>query len=350
MQTAALDRLDIKGIRHDMTFSNIEWSALFQDLPAPCLVLDQDLHIVTASKLYLATVGRDLNAIQGRPVFDVFPEEPDRRAMLEAAFRRALAGEANSLEKVLYAIPVMDDDGQPTGKIKEMYWSCHHKPIFQTDGSVRYMIQNAQDITQQVMAEQLKDAVVGELHHRVGNIFALVSATAKRMASSADDLADFLPKFQGRLMALARTHTYLTGDNWDGITIDKIVQRELSEHSDIGPDQITAVGSDIKVNATEAQILTMAVHELTTNAIKYGALKTRGGKLNVAWKPNATAGFDFEWRESDVIIADTPPRQGFGSFILDQIVPAQLQATAQRDLRPDGFTYQLSVTQRAASH
>jgi|GEM_PF-1350719 PAS domain S-box-containing protein len=333
-----------------MTFSNIEWSLLFQDLPAPCLVLDQDLCIVTASKLYLKTVGRELDEIQGLPAFEVFPEELERRTMFEGAFRRALAGEANSLLKVPYAIPIVDDDGQPTGKVKEIWWSCHHNPVFQSDGTVRYMVQNAQDITEQVMAKNLKDAVVGELHHRVGNIFSLVSATARRMASSADDLADFMPKFQGCLMALARTNTYLTGDNWDGITIDKIVNRELAELGDIGSGQITATGAVIVVNATEAQILTMAVHELATNAIKYGALKTRDGKLDVVWKPNATTGFDFEWRESNVIITETPPRQGFGSFILEQIVPAQLQATAQRDLRPDGFVYQLSVTQRTASH
>lgn len=329
-----------------MTHRQIEWEATFRAMPAPCIVMDWDMRIVAATDLYLQTVGRRIDEIRGRNIFEAFPENGERLAMFESAFRRALSGEANTLVEVPYAIPIVDDDGVPTGLMNEIWWTCHHNPVFEDDGTVRFMVQNAEDVTQQVMAQRLKDAVVNELQHRVGNIFALVASTARKTAANAATMADFMTKFEGRLMALARTHTYLTGDNWDGITIAQIVARELAEHDDTGSEQITQQGDHIVVNATEAQILTLAVHELTTNSVKYGALSVPDGRLKIAWTAVGDAGYTFEWREDGVARPAEPTRTGFGSFILDTVVPAQLRATARRVFTGDAFAYQLDVQAR----
>lgn len=330
-----------------MTDLGHDWQALFKFMPAPCIAVDLDLRILAASDLYLATVGRNRDDILGEYVFDAFPEEAERLAMFEDAFRRAAGGEANALVEVPYAIPATDTQGRPTGQMREIWWTCHHHPVLRADGSVHYVVQKAQDVTRQVMAERLKDTVVQELQHRVGNIFALVSSTVKRTVANSNDFADFLPKVEGRLMALSRTHRYLTGKHWDGMTLDKIVTRELSEYDDTTVGQIDVSGADILVNATEAQILTLAIHELTTNSLKYGALRTPEGRLQVRWTDAGAAGYDFEWREDGISIAGAPDRKGFGSFILDSVVPAQLQGTAQRDFQPSAFSYRLSVPERA---
>ncbi|MCF7698811.1 HWE histidine kinase domain-containing protein [Loktanella sp. M215] len=332
-----------------MPETTMEWDALFRQLPAPCLVLDRDMNIVAASSQYLASVNRQLDDIKGKYAFDIFPEDDDRLAMFKDAIQRALDGEANALVAVPYAIPVLDSDGQPTGQTREIWWTCQHNPVVSSDGKIRYVVQNAQDVTQQVMAEQLKDTVASELHHRVRNIFSLISATVKRTAAHSEDLADFEAKFEGRLMALSRTHAYLTGDNWDGITIDQIVGRELAEYHDLGSEQVSVSGTPIVMNATEAQILTLAVHELTTNSVKYGALKSPTGRLDIVWTVADTGGYDFEWREHGIRIDQQPDRKGFGSFILDSVVPAQLKAKARRDFQPEAFTYQLSVSERTTS-
>ncbi len=329
-----------------MTQFDTEWQKLFNHLPAPCLAVDRDLLIIGASDLYLATVQRTRDSIMGQYVFDAFPEEGDRLSLLEDAFRRAVAGEANSLTEVPYAIPVVDEAGQPTGKRKDIWWTCQHNPVFAEDGTVEYMVQNAQDVTRQVMAERLKDTVVQELQHRVGNIFALIGSTVKRTIATSTDFDDFLDKFEGRLMALSRTHRYLTGENWDGITLDAIVARELAEYDELSSDKVKVSGSEIVVNAVEAQILTLAVHELATNSVKYGALKFPEGRLTINWNPSGNEGYDFEWREEGIAIDVTPERKGFGSFILDTVIPAQLQGTANRDFRPTEFIYQLSVPER----
>ncbi|MFZ3584923.1 HWE histidine kinase domain-containing protein [Loktanella sp. DJP18] len=332
-----------------MTQPPIAWDVLFTNLPAACVVMDRDLRIVTATDLYLETVGRRLDDIQGQHVFEAFPEEGERLEMFGAAFRKALSGESSTLIDVPYAIPIYDEDGHDTGTRKEIWWNCQHNPVPAADGSIPYVIQKAQDVTGKVMAERLKDAVMREMQHRIGNIFALVSATAKRTVASSTDFDDFLPKFEGRMMALARTHTYLTGDHWDDISIEKIVSRELADYNDLDESQITIEGTNIVVNAAEAQILTLAVHELTTNAIKHGALKSRDGRLTVKWVPRGKDGYHFDWRESGIMIEATPERRGFGSFILDSVVPTQLSGAATREFLTGGFVYQVMVDQRLTS-
>jgi two-component sensor histidine kinase len=325
---------------------DLNYDMLFKNLPAPCLVLDRNMHIITATQKYLETVQRPLAEIVGRYAFDVFPESGERLKLFKDAVSLALAGEENTLVEVPYAVPATAPDGTQT--MREIWWTCHHKPVFDANGKVLCVIQNAQDVTQQVKAEKLKDAIAAELQHRVGNILGLVSVIARRTAGTSENLTDFLKKFDGRVQALSRTHSYLTGTNWDRMTIEKIVSRQLADYFELDGEQITLVGGDIALNPAEAQILTLAIHELTTNSVKYGALKTPQGRLNVAWRRVGPSGYDLEWRE-DGIEAVVPKRgqKGFGSLILDEIVPAQLQAKSQRDLGASSFHYHLSVPERA---
>ncbi len=326
-----------------MSGLDLDFELIFRCMPAPCLVLDRELRIVTATDNYLASVNRLLPELQGRYVFDAFPEDDARTAMFRDAFQRALDGEENQLTEVPFAIPEVTPDGV---EMREIWWNCNHVPVTGPDGQVLYMVQNAQDVTRQVQAVRLKEAVSAELQHRVGNILGLVSVLARRTAGTTDNLDDFLRRFDGRVRALAQTHSYLTGSNWDRMTLEKIVSRQLLDHFQDGTEQIAMVGSDIELNATEAQILTLAIHELTTNSVKHGALRTPDGRLSIAWDKLGTSGYSLEWREGGIRIEAAPARNGFGSTILDEIVPRQLQAQAVREFGAQSFLYRLSVPER----
>ena len=327
----------------------LPWDALFKHLPAPCIVLDQDLCICTATDNYLNAVQRDLEDIQGQYVFDAFPEQGERLAMFEAAFRQTLTGEANSLFEVPYSIPVTGANGKPTGEMKEIWWTCHHNPLLGADGKVQYMIQKAQDVTAVVKAKQLKDAVTREMEHRVGNILSLVSAIVRRTVSGSQDFDEFMTKLDRRLMALSRSNQYLTGDHWDGMTLDTIISREIGACYELPSPRVSMSGPAVTVDTNDAQILTLAMHELATNSIKYGALKTPAGQLDVNWTANGSGSFELVWRETGIDGALDTSHNGFGSIILDRIVPAQLRAEARRDFGGDTFVYQLSVEERAAA-
>ncbi len=326
-----------------MSGRDLDFEQLFTTLPAPCLVLDREMRIVTATDNYLSNVKRTLAELRGRYVFEAFPEDEERMTLFRDAFQRALDGEANTLVEVPFSIA---DTDLENGELRDVWWTCTHVPVHGPDGDILYMIQNAQDVTKQVSAQRLKDAIAGELQHRVGNILGLVSVIARRTAGSSGDLDDFLRRFDGRIRALAQTHSYLTGSNWDRMTVEKIVSRQLSDYCEQGADQIAMVGSDIELNATEAQILTLAIHELTTNSVKHGALKNGDGRLDVEWKKVGRSGYHLEWREGGIRVETAPERTGFGSLILDEIVPRQLQAEAVREFGTKSFLYRLSVPER----
>ncbi|SNR33789.1 HWE histidine kinase domain-containing protein [Puniceibacterium sediminis] len=328
----------------DTSADMLDFVQVFKHVPAPCLVLDRDMKIVTASDSYLDVVQRSMEELRGKFVFDAFPEEPERLEMLRGAFQKALNGEKNSLVKIPFSIPIDTPDGP---EMREIWWTSIHHPVPGPDGEIRFMIQKALDVTQEVKAERLKETIAAELQHRVGNILSLVSVIARRTANNADDLPDFLNRFEGRLQALARTHSYLTGNNWDRMTIESILSRQLADHFEADAGQIDMMGGEIHLTADEAQILTLAVHELTTNSVKYGALKNPEGRLAIKWNRIGPSGYDLEWREGGILVEKEPERSGFGSMILDTIVPRQLQAEAVREFSAESFVYRLSVPERS---
>lgn len=318
--------------------------SVLRDMPASIMVLDRDLRYVMASDMYLQTVGRSLEELLGRNIFDAFPETDERRKPLEASMRRALAGESNAIERLFYRIP----DPADLSKSVEAWWRCRHNPLVGPDGSIGHVVQITENITELVHAEEQRSAIAHELQHRVGNLLSLVQVIARRTAGTADTLPVFLERFDQRMQSMARTHSYLIGTNWNRMSVGEVVARQLQHGNSDLAAQMTLEGPEVVLLASEAQLLSMAIHELTTNSLKYGALKDASGRLEVRWSAVGETGFRFEWRESGVGPVAPSGRTGFGSVILDTILPAQLGGKAQRVFGPDGLSYEITVPARKA--
>jgi PAS domain S-box-containing protein len=316
--------------------------SLVRDMPASIMVLDRDLRYVTASDLYLKTVGLQMSDLVGRYIFDAFPEDEVRRKPLEESMRRALRGEGNAIERLAYSIP----DPADRTRMTEAWWRCRHNPLFNADGSIGHVVQITENVTELVRAEALKTAIGHELQHRVSNLLSLVEIVARRTAAHAETLPAFLDRFNERLQSMARTHSYLIGVNWDRMSIKELVARQLQHGNDDLAGQMTIGGPEITLGASEAQALSMAIHELATNSLKYGALKDTVGRLQVSWATEGAQGFRFDWIETVDRSVKPSGRTGFGSMILDTIVPAQLGGRAVRELAADGLRYTLSVEKR----
>ncbi|NJS39563.1 MAG: PAS domain-containing protein [Rhodobacteraceae bacterium] len=319
--------------------------SVFAHMPASVMVLDRDLKYVAASRMYLDTVGLEMADLKGRMIFDVFPEIEARRKPLEQSMRRALAGEGNGIDRLYYAIPDPDD----RTRLTEVWWRCRHNPVVGPDGSVNYMIQITENVTDLVRTENMRNAIATEMQHRVGNLLTLVQIVARRTAQNAETLQGFLAKFDERIQSMSRTHSYLFGSNWDRMSLQEIVTRQLDQERADRAHKISISGPDILLGASDAQMLSMAIHELTTNSLKYGALQGGDGRLDVAWSGHNQGGFKFSWVESGVRTGSTSGRTGFGSMILDTIVPTQLRGTATRSLGADGLRYELNVAERRQS-
>lgn len=316
--------------------------SVLRDMPASIMVLDRDLRFVMASDMYLQTTGRTLADLLGRHLFEAFPETDERRKPLEESMRRALAGEGNAIERLAYRIP----DPTDLSKTVEAWWRCRHNPLVGPDGSIGHVVQITENITELVQAEEQRNAIGQELQHRVGNLLTLVQVIARRTAGAVDTLPAFLDRFDQRMQSMARTHSYLIGTNWNRMSVGEVVARQLQHGNADLAAQMRLGGEEVVLRASEAQLLSMAIHELTTNSLKYGALKDASGRLEVRWSGVGETGFRFEWSESGVGPVAPSGRTGFGSMILDTILPTQLGGQAQRVFGPDGLTYAITVETR----
>ena len=178
-----------------------------------------------------------------------------------------------------------------------------------------------------------------ELQHRSQNLFAVIEAIASRTLIEGQTIANAKEVFAGRLNALARTHSMLANNAFLGAPLKEIVAQELTSFS----DQVTVTGCDIAVNTRAAESFALIIHELATNAVKYGALSTRQGRVAIQCSidgANGSGQLRFEWRESGGPPVSPPARKGFGSTILFEVAK-QFSQDVQAKFSPEGFTYQL---------
>ncbi|MBI3704891.1 MAG: PAS domain S-box protein [Rhizobiales bacterium] len=194
------------------------------------------------------------------------------------------------------------------------------------------------DISERKRAEEQQALLVRELHHRVKNTLATVQAIMGSTARSVDSIEDFKTALIGRIGSLAKTHRLLT-DEAGAVSFGNLLHNELDAFDDGSGGRVSLKGPEVALSAQLAVSLGMAVHELTTNAAKYGALSVYGGKVDVTWSLTIEATrrvLTIDWVESGGPPVTPPTRQGFGSRLLDFVLPGQIQAKSSIDWRPEG--------------
>ncbi|MGO4388894.1 PAS domain-containing protein [Microvirga sp. 2YAF29] len=199
-----------------------------------------------------------------------------------------------------------------------------------------------QDITDRKHAEERQQLLIRELHHRVKNTLATVQAIVGSTARTAGSIDEFYQGFVGRIVSLARTHNLLTEDLWQKAALEELVQTELGPYKDETRNRIIVEGPHLELPSEAAVPIGMAIHELTTNAAKHGALSTFGGQVEVRWRIELGAELPmlhFTWRENGGPRVMSPARQGFGSRLLQRVLTTQLQAQVRMDFQEDGLNF-----------
>lgn len=186
-----------------------------------------------------------------------------------------------------------------------------------------------------------------ELGHRLRNVLALVRSILRRTRQSADSADEFALHLEGRIGALARTQTALNravvadvAIDVDGIDIDDLVRTELTANA-VRESQFRVNGPAVRLRARAAETMALALHELMTNSLKFGALAMPGGHLDVTWSTYGAethAWLSFQWMEKGVQIASAAPRRrGFGQELIEQTLPYELGARTRFELTPGGL-------------
>lgn len=203
-----------------------------------------------------------------------------------------------------------------------------------SQGAPLKIIGVVRDITTRKAEEEWGEALVAELDHRVKNVLASVQSLAAQSARKTTSLEAFLKTFSGRLEAMAAAHTLLTKTRWRGAEIGDVTAAELSG---LAHGRARWSGPPLVLNPRATNALTLSLHELATNAVKFGALSTEAGRLDVRWTALAGGGFELVWTERRGPPVEPPTRQGFGAMLLERVTGRELEGSVEVQFLPEGL-------------
>ncbi|GGD10019.1 PAS domain S-box protein [Aureimonas glaciei] len=235
-------------------------------------------------------------------------------------------------------------------------FSCEYR-IVQPDGSIRWLLARGRvvldddgtpvrfpgasiDITDRKIAEQQRIVLTREMSHRIKNILAMVQAIATQTFRMVSSVEEGRTAFTGRLTALARAQDILTQKSWETADIRAVVEGALEPHRS-GEDRYRIEGPAYTLTAQQGLGLSLAMHELATNAAKYGALSNDTGKVTIDWSVQPSGAFAFNWIETGGPTVAVPERRGFGSRLVERIVATYFDGAAQLAFPPEGVTFHL---------
>lgn len=279
--------------------------------------------------------GRPLKALGGL----IHPEDRRRVAEFQAQIRRVADGEVREIE---YRMRHADGTYR---------WFLFRETPFQRDetGEVTQLLGTALDIGARKQADERQQMLIRELHHRVKNILATVQAIASATGRSSRSFEAFRDDFAERLVSLGRTHSLLTREAWAGAGLRDILESELAPYLDAADGRVVIEGPSLVIPRDMTVPVGMAIHELTTNAVKYGALSVPEGRVDVTIESDGAVPeprMTLVWRESGGPPVAPPQRKGFGTLLLNRLLASQLGGEVAIDYRPEGVVARMDVVLR----
>jgi PAS domain S-box-containing protein len=310
--------------RAALSKSEAEFRTLADNMHQFAWMTDQTGWIYWYNKRWFDYTGTTLDEMQGwgwRKVHH--PEHVDRVvAKIRACFESGEPWEDT--------FPLRSKDG-------EYRWFLSRAlPIRDEEGHIVRWFGTNTDITERLRSDEQRTVLINELNHRVKNTLATVQAIVAQTLRGVDADPGIQERLEARLVALSNAHDILTQENWEGAEIHQVMARALQPHA--GPARISVEGPAIRLVPKAAVALTMGMHELATNAAKYGALSTEDGHIDLSWSidPAAPVTLTFEWAERGGPAVRKPTRRGFGSRLIERNLAHDLDGEAQIEYRPEG--------------
>jgi PAS domain S-box-containing protein len=283
----------------------------------------------------------------------LFGLEPAQAPRTRKDFRRYVHPDDH-----LYINAVMED-AVSTGKVADYEYRSVHP-----DGSVRWMYSRSRlmrdangpgtmmigaclDITERKLAQERHALLLQELNHRVKNTLSVVQSLASQTRRHSKDLDTFHTAFEARLMALSATHNILTQELWESASLGEILNAEMVPYGGIEGGRVSMSGELVRLKPRQALGFGMAIHELITNAVKYGALSVPQGRLDISWRAERDATGEtrlaVEWVEKGGPTVSKPTRLGFGSRLIERSIRDELGGLLELSFQPGGLRCSLNV-------
>ena len=293
-------------------------------------LLSPDGTMLEGNHTALAAAGIDRAEVVGKPFWETYwwSYDPQVQATLRADIARAAAGERVRRDVVVRT----SGEGRATIDFQLA-------PIFDDAGRVVNIVPSGVDISERQRAEAHREMLMKELSHRVKNTLATVQTMASHTLREATDLDTFRDAFVGRLMAISKSHDLLMDPGHRDADLYQLVHDQVMPYARSGSAQVRLSGPPLRLGAEAAHAFGLVLHELATNAAKYGALSTETGGLEIAWSESTDRDIPealVDWREYDGPPVSPPARQGFGSILIEQSLSYSLGGSADIDYRPEG--------------
>jgi two-component sensor histidine kinase len=203
------------------------------------------------------------------------------------------------------------------------------------------------DITERKRVEKHLRMVMRELSHRTKNLLAVIVAMVRQTARTSTDVAVLQSQLIQRLQSLSASHDLLVAEDWTGASLSELIQAVLQPFIGNSQEALSCAGEPVFVNATAAQNLGLALHELATNAAKYGALSTSTGRLDITWNfepdDSGVMRLVLRWEERGGPLVAPPTVKGFGHVVIERVVGQALNAAVEYRFPPEGVRWRIAV-------
>ena len=295
--------------------------------------LDGRLTFMTEGGMKVMEIS-DFNDVKGCPWPDFWQDEGNAEA------RRAIESARNGISS--HFIGKADTFiGTPK------WWDVSVSPIMGPDGKPDRILSVSRDTTELMEAQNQQRLLNGELGHRLKNVLALVQSIANQTFRQADTLADANAAFSARLAALGKATDILTSTTWQSASFDDVIRAGITSIDGMD-DRIEVNGPPMKLESQVALAMTLALHELSTNACKYGALSNDSGRISLTWDVEAVENeepmrFNFKWQETGRPPVTPPTRKGFGSRMIERSLSSYFRGKTALDYDPAGVIFTIDA-------
>jgi two-component sensor histidine kinase len=221
----------------------------------------------------------------------------------------------------------------------------HGRVVARTpDRKAHRLVSIVADVTDRKAAEDHAQFLMHELSHRSKNLLAVIQSISRRTARTTTTMEEFESRFGRRLQGLAASHDVLVRNSWQGAPLADLMRQQLMPFLDIQSSRVELAGPDIVVTAEATQAIGLAIHELATNATKYGALSAPAGKVKISWAfGSETRELVLKWVEQGGPLIVPPSRSGFGHLVIGEMIERALNARVVLEFAAHGLEWSASI-------
>ncbi len=327
----------VKRAQLHVAASEARFRGIYEYAATGISIFDLEGRFQSGNPAYFAMLGYAEDDIRGKGFWDFV--HPDDRETNLAHFRQVIAQQKPSFEIV----------NRYVGKHGEPIWVHKHVSLVRdAEGEPVNVIALVTDMTERKLHEEQVELLMREVNHRSKNLLAVVQAIASRTLATSPQ--DFIGRFGERVQALSANQDLLVKNDWKGASLDELILTQLAHFADLIGTRIELAGPSCVVSANAAQTLGMALHELATNAGKYGALSNKAGRVRVRWDIEQAgsegASFTMSWTEHGGPPAVPPVHVGFGSTVIGSMAEGNLCAKVEMAYAAPGFSWELRCPAR----